>query len=207
MSEKTKVSVKIYGQEYKISGDAPREYIIQLADYVDSKIVEVAANMKQYTTPMITVLAAVNIADEYYKARKKVNDMQSEMNRQAIEMKNKNHFLEKAKDSYIQFKEESEKCRQQINIMEKDLDEKNRQYDDLIKDFQDLKNKNADAEQKNKKLSDIVTELKKDLETKKNEIDELKQINQELENNYFDTQMLNVQLKKEIEDMTQDKPE
>ncbi len=207
MSEKTKVSVKIYGQEYKISGDAPREYIIQLADYVDGKIVEVATNMKQYTMPMITVLAAVNIADEYYKARKKVNDLQTEMNRQTIEMKNKNHFLEKAKGSYIQFKEEAEKARRQISTMENELDEKNNKYDDLTKDFEELKNKNTDEERENKKLLDMVAELKEELLHKNNEIEELKQINQELENNYFDTQMLNVQLKKEIEDMTKEKAE
>ena len=200
MGEKTKVSVKIYGQEYKISGNAPREYILQLADYVDGKIVEVATNMKQYTIPMVTVLAAVNIADEYHKAREKVSEIEIEMNRQAIEIKNKNHFLEKAKGSYIQFKEEAEKCRQQKNTMEKELDEKNQQYNTLTTDFDALKKKNEGVDRENKKLMKMVEELTEELNLKKNEIDELKQMNQELENNYFDTQMLNVQLKKEIED-------
>ncbi len=205
MGEKTKVSVKIYGQEYKISGDAPRDYILQLADYVDSKIVEVASNMQQYTAPMITVLAAVNIADEYYKARKKVNDMQTEVNRQAIEIKNKNHFLEKAKGSYIQYKEEADKCRHQIANIEKELEEKNQQYNILSTEFDAMKTKNDGAGRETQKLIKMVGELKEALNTKKDEIDELKQMNQELENNYFDTQMLNVQLKKELEDWKKDK--
>lgn len=42
MGEKNKVNVKIYGQEYTIAGDKPREHIIKVADYVDNKMNQIA---------------------------------------------------------------------------------------------------------------------------------------------------------------------
>ena len=41
--DKSVVSVKIYGQEYTVSGDKSREYIIKVADYVDQNMREIAA--------------------------------------------------------------------------------------------------------------------------------------------------------------------
>ena len=40
--ESNKVSVKIYGQEYVISGQKSRDHIIRVADYVDNKMHEIA---------------------------------------------------------------------------------------------------------------------------------------------------------------------
>ena len=39
--ETNKVNVKIYGQEYVIAGDKPREEIIQVAAHVDMKMQEI----------------------------------------------------------------------------------------------------------------------------------------------------------------------
>ncbi|NLK71625.1 MAG: cell division protein ZapA [Clostridiales bacterium] len=205
MDDKTKVSVKIYGQEYKISGDAPKEYILQLANYVDGKIVEMAKTVKQYTTPMITVLAAINIADEYFKAKKKFNEIQSEINKLHIEIKNKNNFLEKAKESYIQYKQESEKYRQQALDLEKQLEEQSVKYNEILSENENLKSTNSEFNNETDTLQQKIKQLEAELKDQKSEIDELKQINLELENNYFDTQMLNVQLKKELEDITKNK--
>ncbi|MBQ2095702.1 MAG: cell division protein ZapA, partial [Firmicutes bacterium] len=41
MSERNTVAVKIYGQEYNISGETSREHIMRVADYVDSKMQEI----------------------------------------------------------------------------------------------------------------------------------------------------------------------
>lgn len=205
MDDKTKVSVKIYGQEYKISGDAPKEYILQLANYVDGKIVEMAKTVKQYTTPMITVLAAINIADEYFKAKKKFNEIQSEINKLHIEIKNKNNFLEKAKESYIQYKQESEKFRQQALDLEKQLEEQSIKYKEILSENETLKSTNNQFDNETDTLQQKIKQLEAELKDQKSEIDELKQINLELENNYFDTQMLNVQLKKELEDIIKNK--
>lgn len=67
MSEKNTVSVLIYGQEYTLSGDMPREYIMKLADKVDAKMRELSIGKGQ-SLSKTAVLAAMLIADELYKS-------------------------------------------------------------------------------------------------------------------------------------------
>lgn len=202
MEEKNKVSVRIYGQEYKISGNAPKEYILQLASYVDSKITEIASNMKQFTTPMVTVLAAVNIADEFFKARREAKDSFSKMERYALEVKHKDRYLNELKTSYLQFKQDAEKELGQMEDMKQSLAEKNQGYDTLNKNFQTYKNENETLKNELESLKKSMEQLKLDMTQKDEALEKLKDENQELENIYFDTEMMNVQLKKELEDLT-----
>ena len=64
------VKVKIYGQEYTISGEMSKEEIIQVAAHVDMKMQEIseAAKAVGASPGNIAVLSAVNIASEYFKA-------------------------------------------------------------------------------------------------------------------------------------------
>ena len=63
MDERNSVTVKIYGQEYSISGDLPRETIMKLADIVNSRMQEVSSYYKG-SASSVAVLAAMNIASE-----------------------------------------------------------------------------------------------------------------------------------------------
>ena len=66
MSERNTVAVRIYGQEYNISGEASRDHIMRVADYVDSKMQEIGEAVVNASNTGVAVLAAVNIADEYF---------------------------------------------------------------------------------------------------------------------------------------------
>lgn len=202
MEEKNKVSVRIYGQEYKISGNAPREYILQLASYVDSKIIDIANNMKQFTAPMATVLAAVNIADEYFKAKSEAKSAESKMERYALEVKHKDRYLNELKTSYLQFKQETEKELQGMEAMKQALSEKSKGVDDLNTDIQSFKEENETLREEMESLKQSIEQLQVDMKEKDIEMEKLQKENQELENIYFDTEMMNVQLKKELEDLT-----
>lgn len=77
MDERNSVAVKIYGQEYSISGDMPREEIMKLADTVDQKMQEVAEFYKG-SVSSIAVLAAMNLASELAgreESGKQIEDM------------------------------------------------------------------------------------------------------------------------------------
>ena len=65
MDSKNVVSVKIFGQEYSIASDKPREYIMKVADYVDSKMNEIGGGTYQ-STSSVAVLTAINLADELF---------------------------------------------------------------------------------------------------------------------------------------------
>lgn len=68
--ENGKVKVNIYGQTYNIRGDAPPEYILELAEYVNGKMEEVSRNVAISNSLQIAILVALNIADEYYQLKK-----------------------------------------------------------------------------------------------------------------------------------------
>jgi cell division protein ZapA len=63
------VEVYILGQKYTIRGDAPEEYIIKLASYVDEKLKEVHSSIPNITPVKASILAALNIADELFRVK------------------------------------------------------------------------------------------------------------------------------------------
>jgi cell division protein ZapA len=63
------VEVTILGQKYVLKGNEPPEYIRQLAALVDEKLREVYAQAPGVTPLKAAILAALTIADEYYKIR------------------------------------------------------------------------------------------------------------------------------------------
>jgi len=64
------VRVEIFDQAYNLRGSDP-DYILKLAEYVDSKMRAVAEATNTIDTARLAVLAALNIADEYHLLRKK----------------------------------------------------------------------------------------------------------------------------------------
>ncbi|NWF75069.1 MAG: cell division protein ZapA [Nitrospirae bacterium] len=61
--------VYILGQKYTIRGDAPEEYIKQLAAFVDKKLKEVYNAVPNVTPVKASILAALDIADELFKLK------------------------------------------------------------------------------------------------------------------------------------------
>jgi cell division protein ZapA len=61
----TSVRVEIFDQAYNLRGTDP-DYILKLAEYVDSKMRAVAEQTHTVDSARLAVLAALNIADEYH---------------------------------------------------------------------------------------------------------------------------------------------
>src|SRR5438046_887780 len=59
------VRVEIFDQAYNLRGSDP-EYILKLAEYVDTKMRAVSEQTHTVDTSRLAVLAALNIADEYH---------------------------------------------------------------------------------------------------------------------------------------------
>lgn len=69
-TQSSSVRVEIFDQAYNLRGSHP-EYILKLAEYVDSKMRAVAEATNTIDTVRLAVLAALNIADEYHMLKKK----------------------------------------------------------------------------------------------------------------------------------------
>jgi len=69
-AQNSSVRVEIFDQAYNLRGSDP-EYILKLADYVDSKMRAVAEATNTIDTVRLAVLAALNIADEYHLLKRR----------------------------------------------------------------------------------------------------------------------------------------
>lgn len=69
-AQNSSVRVEIFDQAYNLRGSDPN-YILQLAEYVDSKMRAVAQATNTIDTVRLAVLAALNIADEFHLLKRK----------------------------------------------------------------------------------------------------------------------------------------
>lgn len=78
-----KLQVKICGQEYTLVSDDSREYMLEMADYVDRKMVAVKNQNNRLSTSMAAILVALNVADDMKHAEAKAKEA---LNSQAAEI-------------------------------------------------------------------------------------------------------------------------
>lgn len=90
----TSVRVEIFDQAYNLRGVSNPEYILKLAEYVDSKMRAVAAATNTIDTVRLAVLAALNIADEYHLLKKKQDGGATDYQKRA-------HLLSNALDEIL----------------------------------------------------------------------------------------------------------
>ncbi len=87
------VRVEIFDQAYNLRGSDP-EYILKLAEYVDSKMRAVAEVTNTIDTVRLAVLAALNIADEYHLLKRKQDSGTTDYHKRA-------HLLANALDEVL----------------------------------------------------------------------------------------------------------
>jgi cell division protein ZapA len=81
------VRVEIFDQGYNLRGTDP-DYILKLAEYVDTKMRAVSQQTHTVDTARLAVLAAINIADEYHLLRRKSEGGTSDSSRRAKQLLN-----------------------------------------------------------------------------------------------------------------------
>lgn len=63
------IKVEIFGNEYRIKGQADAEYVKRVAAYVDEKMRQIAQMSVTGAVSKIAILTAINIADELFRER------------------------------------------------------------------------------------------------------------------------------------------
>ena len=67
-------TVEIFGQTYNVRGNGDPDYLAELAQFVDTRMREVAAQVATVDPAKIAILAALNIADEFSRFRRERED-------------------------------------------------------------------------------------------------------------------------------------
>ena len=81
MSEKSSAEVIIGGKVYTLSGYEGEEYLQKVAAYINNKINEFDSmeDYRRFPTDMKATLLQLNIADDYFKARKQGGTLESDI--------------------------------------------------------------------------------------------------------------------------------
>ena len=96
VADKNKVDVRIGGKDYTLVGVESEEYMQRVALYIDKKINEIMRVNSKLSTSMASVLTAINVADDYFKAYDNVIGLNKEIkaaNEEIVRLKDENRKL------------------------------------------------------------------------------------------------------------------
>lgn len=101
----SRVTVRIYGQEYTIAGDKSEEEIKKIAEYVDNKMRLISRVAGDSAKNSIGILSAVNIAEEYFDALAQMEALRTSKTQLENDSKYYLKMWEDAKSNFIQYKD------------------------------------------------------------------------------------------------------
>ena len=134
MENRNSVTIKVYGQEYSVNGEMPRERILQLADYVDGKMKEIGQFSKAPASS-VAVLAAMYIADEVFSGEESGKELE-EVRARLEEANRFNDVLRARVEELTQALEDSKKEPAESQQLIAELQAKSRDIESSFFDLQ-----------------------------------------------------------------------
>lgn len=172
MADKKRVLVKINDQEFTVVSTEAEDYVVELARYVDENIGEILAKNTKLTRHMAYILAAFNIADNFYKEKQALDRFRSESKEPIENCEKYRAELLEVSELYAKLKDET----------------------DGIKD--ELIHSKREAE----KLSKKVAEYEQAVSIKSSEVESSESRIKELQDKLFKEQMEKEKLRKELKE-------
>ena len=95
MAEKTSAEVVIGGKVYTLSGYESEEYLQKVAGYINGKLNEFDSieGYQRFPADMKATLLQLNIADDYFKAKKQISLLEEELQSKEKELYDLKHEL------------------------------------------------------------------------------------------------------------------
>ena len=95
MSTKTETEVMIGGKVFTLSGNESEEYLQRVAMYINNKLAEYnkIESYRKQSVDSKNVLLQLNIADDYFQAKKKISKLEDELERKEKELYDLKHEL------------------------------------------------------------------------------------------------------------------
>ena len=117
MSEKSSAEVIIGGKVYTLSGYEGEEYLQKVAAYINNKINEFDSmeDYRRFPTDMKATLLQLNIADDYFKAKKLGDGL-------SLEIENKDKEIYDLKHELIAAQIKSESADKQIEELKGNIE-------------------------------------------------------------------------------------
>ena len=199
MEDKNRVTVKIYGQEYTISGDTAREHIMRVADYINTRMQDISKAMPGGSVSSLAVLSAVNVADDYFTAVEKLRDLK--LQNEQLE-KDSKHYVElwdEAKKSFLQYKEDAQASIEQKEELQRLFNERTVELDRMTTQYRQLEEKYTALLAKNEELAGKLKAQQADNASEVTALKEMEAKCKDMESSFFDLQMENIRLKGDLD--------
>lgn len=135
MNKMNDIEVIINNKRYNLLGYESEEYLHKIASYINNKYSEFKKKdfYKMMDSEMKSILLEINIADDYFKIRNQIKDLETENENSSKEIFNLKHELIsiqtklEAKEKEVQsLKEELNEAQKKIIRLETELTDKNR---------------------------------------------------------------------------------
>ena len=198
-AELNKVTVKIYGQEYTFASAKSRDKIVAVAGHVDEVLKDLAAQVTGASVARLTMLAAINIAEQFFEEREAQSESEREKEQLKKDIAHFQQLWEEAKRSHLQYKDDAKALHDQKDALQEKLNAK-------VIEVENLTRSAKDQEEAMRKLKFELDAAREKLKSASNQseagseqIRELKDRLKEIEGNYFELQMENIQMKGDIE--------
>lgn len=204
MEERNRVQVKIYGQEFTITGDLPREHIIKVADYVDRGMHRLAKELPSCPTSSLAVLTAVNCADEYYGIVGSLNDQKAKNQQLERDVQHYVQLWDEAKKSFLQYKEDAQSAVENREELQRVYNEKVSECRELLAKVRELEQDNESLKSRNESLVGKMSAKEEEKVSAVSIIKDLENKCRETESSFFDLQMENIRLKGELDRIKKD---
>ena len=136
MASKTDTEVIIGGKVFTLSGYESEEYLQKVASYINNKVIEYNKIDSFRRQPMDTqaVLLQLNIADDFFKAKKQISTLEEELQTKEKELYDLKHEL-------ISTQIKLESSQEQVKSLQQERSEDAKKIVQLETELKELKKK------------------------------------------------------------------
>ena len=135
MSSKNKTEVLIAGKIFTLSGYESEEYLQKVATYINNKIAEFKKldGYNHQTKENKSILLELNIADDYFKAKKQVETYELDLQQKDQEMYDLKHELISLRMQIEEAQKNEQEALDEKNLLEGKVKELEKELDEMLK--------------------------------------------------------------------------
>ena len=123
MATKNDTEVIINGKIYTLSGYESEEYLQKVASYINNKITVLKQDdgYKRQSTDVQRTLLELNIADDYFKAKKQADSIDNDLESKDKQLYDVKHELIAAQIKNESLEKETDSLKEKVNELEKTI--------------------------------------------------------------------------------------
>ena len=133
MSAKNETEVVIGGKTLTLSGYESEEYLHRVATYINSKLADFKKSdvFRRQTIDMLAIMIELNIADDYFKAKKIADELESNLEDKDKEIYDLKHELISAQIKMDTLEQEMKQLKKELAENQKTIVKLETELDDM----------------------------------------------------------------------------